>query len=514
MKQRILRPPSLVLGLALLASRPAAAQKFDQYVALGDSLTAGWQSGCLVQRNQVNSFPAVIARATLVPDFEQPLVSEVPVQNPPGTVCLGPEFIPPATVTVGPVSQMGPPINTQLPRPYNNLGIPGIEVQEVLTLTHGDPNGTSLEQISALVLRNVTGSPFDGTNAVQQADALIAPAAGGNTLATVWYGNNNTLGASTSAIVIDGVTLISQADFQASYQAILANLLPTSRLVLVNIPDVTAIPFSTTIPPVLVDPTTRQPVVIGGSLVPLLGPGDEAFPCTPVGPEQGCGLPPGSLVNLPASSLLAQGVGVPVAAGGTGLPLPTGFIDGMGVPHPGVVLYPDQIELLQQRTAEYNSVIADAAAASGATLLDANAILGRIAVEGYSIGGITLTTAFLTGGIFSYDGVHPSTIGYTVIADEIIKALNATGSDVYAQPNFSDALFTPDVPVTGAAGGVAAGPWGFTYDMWRGVLATVSSKASAMVLPSVPARPVVPRVGPNRAPRALSRADRPGSRAD
>ena len=186
----------------------------------------------------------------------------------------------------------------------------------------------------------------------------------------------------------------------------------------------------------------------------------------------------------------------------------------MGVPHPGVVLYPDQIELLQQRTAEYNSVIADAAAASGATLVDANAILGRIAVEGYSIGGITLTTAFLTGGIFSYDGVHPSTIGYTVIADEIIKALNATGSDVYAQPNFSDALFTPDVPVTGAAGGVAAGPWGFTYDMWRGVLGTVSSKASSMVLPSVPARPVVPRVGPNRAPRALSRADRPGSRAD
>jgi hypothetical protein len=513
MKMRIVRSASLVLGLALLAL-PASAQKFDQYVALGDSLTAGFESGCLVQRNQVNSFPAVIARATLVPDFEQPLVMEVPVQNPPGTVCLGPVFIPPATLTVGPVSQMGPPLNTQLPRPYNNLGIPGIQVQEVMTLTHGDPNGTSLEQTSALVLRNVTGSPFDGTNAVQQADALIAPASTGTTLATVWYGNNNTLGASTSGIIVDGITLISQADFQASYQAILANLLPTTRLVLVNIPDVTAIPFSTTIPPVLVDPTTREPVVINGSLVPLLGPGDSAYPCTPVPPDQGCGLPPGTLVNLPASSLLAQGVGIPVAAGGTGLPLPLGFIDGQGVPHPGVLIYPDQHDLLHQRTVEYNEVISAAAASAGATLVDAYAILGRVAVEGYEVGGIHLTASFLTGGIFSYDGVHPSSIGYTIVADETIKALNAQGTTVYAEPNFSDVLFTPNVPATGASGGVVAGPWGFTYDMWRGVLESVSSKASAMVLPSVPARPVVPGVGPNRAPRALSRAERPNSRVD
>lgn len=513
MKMRIVRSASLVLGLALLAL-PASAQKFDQYVALGDSLTAGFESGCLVQRNQVNSFPAVIAKATLVPDFEQPLVMEVPVQNPPGTVCLGPVFIPPATLTVGPVSQMGPPLNTQLPRPYNNLGIPGIEVQEVLTLTHGDPNGTSLEQTSALVLRNVTGSPFDGTNAVQQADALIAPASTGTTLATVWYGNNNTLGASTSGIIVDGITLISQADFQASYQAILANLLPTTRLVLVNVPDVTAIPFSTTIPPVLVDPTTRQPVLINGTMVPLLGPGDSAYPCTPVPPDQGCALPAGTLVNLPASSLLAQGVGIPVAAGGTGLPLPLGFIDGQGVPHPGVLIYPDQHDLLHQRTVEYNEVISAAATSAGATLVDADAILGRDATEGYEIGGIHLTTSFLTGGIFSYDGVHPSSIGYTIVADEIIKALNATGTTVYAEPNFSDVLFAPNVPATGASGGVVAGPWGYTYDMWRGVLASVSSKAAAMVLPSVPARPVVPGVGPNRAPRALSRAERPNSRAD
>ena len=41
MKQSILRSASLALGLALLTVAAASAQRFDEYVALGDSLTAG-----------------------------------------------------------------------------------------------------------------------------------------------------------------------------------------------------------------------------------------------------------------------------------------------------------------------------------------------------------------------------------------------------------------------------------------------------------------------------------------
>ena len=51
-------------------------------------------------------------------------------------------------------------------------------------------------------------------------------------------------------------------------------------------------------------------------------------------------------MNLPASSLLGQGIGIPVAAGGTGLPLPHGFFDASGDRQPGVVLYPDDVALL------------------------------------------------------------------------------------------------------------------------------------------------------------------------
>ena len=314
MTQNIFRFVALGFALTLLSLADASAQ--IKYVALGDSLTAGWQSGCLVQRNQVNSYPAVLARQFGVTDFEQPLVQETALTDPMGTACLGAIFIPPATISVGPVSQMGLPLNLLLPRPYDNLGLPGAEVKDLIHLTHGDPDGTDLEKISALVLRNVTGSPFDGTNAVQQADALIAGALGDTTIVSLWIGNNNVLGASTSGIVVDGVTLTSAGGFRGpGYPDILAALLPADTFVAANIPDVTSIPFSTTIPPILVNPSTRQPVIINGSTVPLLGQGDSAYPCTPVPPDHGCGLPPGSLVNLPASALLGQGIGIPVAAG-------------------------------------------------------------------------------------------------------------------------------------------------------------------------------------------------------
>jgi GDSL-like Lipase/Acylhydrolase len=493
---------SMLASLALaaaLAAAPASAQRFDQYVALGDSLTAGWQSGCLVQRNQVNSYPAQLAAILLDGDFEQPLVAEGPVTAGSAPKCLGAVFVPPASITVAPLSEMAGPLNALLPRPYNNLGLPGAEVGDLTSLTSVNPNGSDLEQISALVLRNFPGSPFNNTSAVMQAGSLLAPAAS-NAIETLWIGNNNVLEASTSGIVIDGVTLISEADFQQQFDAILAGVPPGTTLVVATIPDVTAIPFSSTIPPVLVDPTTMQPVV---PLVPLLGSGDSAYPCE-TAPTQGCPLPPGTLVNLPASSLLAQGVGVPVEAGGTGLPLPHGFIDATGA-HAGVLLYPDEVALLEERLGQYNSVIAGSGAA---VVLDTFTRFNEIAATGYSIGGIQLTTSFLTGGIFSYDGVHPSTIGYTIVASEFIKAINAQAGRAFPQPDFAGNLFAPNPPNPGAGSGSlgSGGAWGYTFDMWRDVLASVRpERSTALELPTVR----VPHMTPHPvAPRSTRRIHR------
>jgi hypothetical protein len=43
------------------------------------------------------------------------------------------------------------------------------------------------------------------------------------------------------------------------------------------------------------------------------------------------------------------------------------------------------------------------------------------------VGGISFTSGFLTGGIFSYDGVHPTDLGYAITANEWIRVINSNG---------------------------------------------------------------------------------------
>ncbi len=49
--------------VALLTATPALAQAdFSNYVALGDSLTAGFASGSLMSWYQMRSYPAILAQ--------------------------------------------------------------------------------------------------------------------------------------------------------------------------------------------------------------------------------------------------------------------------------------------------------------------------------------------------------------------------------------------------------------------------------------------------------------------
>ena len=50
--------------------------------------------------------------------------------------------------------------------------------------------------------------------------------------------------------------------------------------------------------------------------------------------------------------------------------------------------------------------------------------VGWTVTSGYLVGPINLTGAFITGGFFSLDGFHLTDMGYTLFADEFIKAIN------------------------------------------------------------------------------------------
>jgi len=404
----------LLLGLAFaLAGGSAFAQvDFSRYVALGDSLTAGVVSNGSVQTFQVNSYPALIARQAGVTSFQQPLVTEPGL---PPLLYLAALNVTPLGIspTILVKSGLGSPTNATLPTPYNNLGVDGFATGDVLTRTGNIMNfpahladyaaGRSgkAAPFADLVLRFPV---FPGTTT--PATALTQAIALQPTFLTVWIGSNDVLGAAQTAVVMDGVTMTTKADFQTRYTQLLGALRqarPNAPILVATIQDVLA--FMTAIKPYIVNPAT-------GAHIPLIG---ESGPLT----EQ-------DFLTLYASSLLAQGIGIPAAAGGTGLPLPEGsFNPATMTLTAGVIVRAGEMLALVQQIGQYNEVIKAVAASVGAKVFDINAVYRDWNANGVTVGGVKLTTSYLTGGIFSYDGVHPQAMGYALLAREWIKAINA-----------------------------------------------------------------------------------------
>jgi hypothetical protein len=59
-----------------------------------------------------------------------------------------------------------------------------------------------------------------------------------------------------------------------------------------------------------------------------------------------------------------------------------------------------------------------------------NALLQEIGSSGRDLGGVTLNSDFLTGGLFSYDGIHLTDLGYAVLANEWIGLINRRGGSL------------------------------------------------------------------------------------
>jgi lysophospholipase L1-like esterase len=365
-----------LLALALLVTGAAFGQvSFSKYVALGDSLTAGFTSGSINATYQVNSYPALLAKQFGITDFQQPLVSPPGL---PGILQLA-QLVPVPVILPTPGS--GVPTNLNLPRPYDNLAVPGATVHALLTKTAS----TSANDPTDLILRRL------GFTQLQQGLSLHP------TFVTLWIGNNDALGSATAGT---DQLLTPLASFESDYRTIVGAIAASgAKMAIANIPDVTSIPFVTTLSRFIPDPHTGRPALINGNFVPLIGPN---------GPLQ-----PGDFVLLTATAELAVGHGIPVALGGSGIPLSD-----------SVVLNASEAANIRARVNQYNAVIASAASQAGAALVDVNSELTQLATTGVDVGGITYSSAFLSGGVFSYDGVHPTRFGYAFIANLFIDTIN------------------------------------------------------------------------------------------
>jgi len=387
-----------VLVVTLVAVPTFAARgsaNFTKFVAIGDSYGAGIESGSLNERHQQFSWPAVIARQVGAPDFQIPLVSF------PG---IGPELqLQSLTGVITPAAGQGQPLNLNLARPYNNLSIPGATVTDVITLTGKESPTSTAKTFAQFILRGL------GTE-VQQAIAQQP------TFIAIWIGGNDGLGA-----VLGGTpALLTPVEtFRTSYNAMLDQLVagaPNAGIVVGNLPNnISSIPYLTTVPPVIVNPSTRQPI---------LGPdGNPIFLFADLGGGQLGQLPPGSRVAITATTALGQGFGIP--------PTLKNVPPFSSLPHAGepladnLVLTPTEINAIQTRADEFNNIITTAASARNIPVADIKGLFDRVRGGQLFVGPFNIKSDFISGGFFSLDGFHASDLGYILFANEYIKTINA-----------------------------------------------------------------------------------------
>jgi lysophospholipase L1-like esterase len=432
----------LLIGTAMLGS--CSLFQSETFVpstiaALGDSITMGIQDAGLVESNQYNCYPYLIAKQMgQARGFIQPLVSSPGIGVPPYAIPLRLEdgFVQteylPAGITEEELMQLIVPKlqNLFYTDPYNNLGVNGARLDD-LNAAKGYLSSSSHENFFYdLVLRNfeLNGLPLthfadQPTTAVEQA-ALLDPE-----YILLWIGNNDILG-----YVLSGgekPELITGADtFQSELRAILTYLQghTTAKIVLANIPEY--LPFGYALDgvfvdgsPKLFDPTTLQPIDFtgsggyidlhiepedGGTVTHLLLTAAAAYI------EKGMGIDPADLAGLTEQQkALLAGVTLPSVA----VPLTK-----------DLVLTDSETQTALDTIDDFNTIIASVAADPDISVpvVDANSLM-RPETEPPLLPGDPMAFALMSqdNTRYSLDGIHPSNYGHAFIANEFIDTMNS-----------------------------------------------------------------------------------------
>lgn len=367
----------------------------SRYVAIGNSLTMGVVDGALVEEGSECSYPALLARQAGIEDFEVPRFAD------PGIVAFPPNEVgaldagrmrlmsldPPVIERAAPA---GEPLNQDLDRPYDNLGVSNAILAEALVARSG---ATSLTGNALFdVVHRGEGNWVE--LAAERDPTFVTLALGINDV-FVWVGAGG-----VDELAPGLPTPIDK--FETVYSSLLSELLIlTDQVVVMNLLDAAGLGDAVGLPPVVIDPTTGEPVLDPeGEPVPLIGPDG------PLGPD--------AFLLLSAADLLAQGIGIPEALGGTGDPLPD-----------SVILDAAEQAKASEFLTSYNEVIERLAGEAGVPVVDwfgwtRDVLLG----DGVPVGDRRLTPEFLTGGFFGLDGVHPTCQGYGALANEVIGTVN------------------------------------------------------------------------------------------
>lgn len=388
---------------------------FSRYISVGNSLTAGYADGGLYLAGQQNSYPSIIAAQMASVGggtFSQPLFSSAQA-NGSGYIKLtgfdasGNPITTQVTSNLAYVGQATVPgygtvnLLAKYTGNIDNYGVPGIKLNDIQNPYYGDVNPffermftATSPAISTSYLDFVTAKPF--------------------TFFTNWLGNNDALAYATSGGAGDVLTDMNV--FNSTYSLLIARLTANgAKGVCATIPDVTTIPYFTTV---------TVPLVLAG--VQKANPTVQALYINARTASGSYAPRPATASDLIVLTFPTSKIGTTTSTN----PYPYGL-------HPlnpietQYVLDAGEIALVKQYVLSYNNSIKLIAQSKGLAVFDAFTFLTNVKANGLVVNGVSLSSSYISGGIFSLDGVHLTPRGYAIVADEMIKVINSTyGSSI------------------------------------------------------------------------------------
>jgi len=381
----------------------AGPVNFSKYIAVGNSLTAGYADGGLYLDGQKVAFPNLIAEqmeAVGGGAFHSPFFSEAQ-RNGSGYIRLkalvnGLPVMEPVTdnLAVRGVNAQGSPLYTKHTGEISNYGIPGMRLDFAFQPFVGTEGGNPyFERILP-------------DNAPTTTTYFGHVTGGDHTFFSFWLGNNDVLGYAMNGAWQESATttLTEEVTFRPLYRQFVDSLTKDGQKgVLATIPDVTAIPFFNTV-------TTKR--IVDGIIALNLGLKD-VYIQTDSGPRAATDEDLFAL-NFPTDTIGKTVNGIPGYGLGPLNPL-----------HSKFVLDKDEIAVISKRVEAFNEVIKEAAERKELALADVHAYLNQVKSPGIRYNGVNVNASLVTGNAFSLDGVHLTPMGNALIANLFIDAINA-----------------------------------------------------------------------------------------
>lgn len=431
---------------------------FSNYVAVGNSLTAGYSDGALFIDGQTNSYPNILATQFALAGggtFTQPLMND----NLGGLLLEGNQittnrlFLSFTSGSPTPTPVSGTPtteVSDVHPGPYNNMGVPGAKSFHLGAVGYGNVAGVS----------QGAANPFFARMASSSNATVIQDAVSQNPrFFSLWIGNNDVLSYALSGGVgvdqngnLDPTTYGSEdiTDpnvFASVYNSLLQALTATGAGgIVANLPRITAIPYFTTVPYNAIPMDAASASASNQGFANYNGGVQQAKTLNLISDEEAtkrtinftAGQNAVVIVDEDLTDLSALGLPNYRQATSEDLLVLTSRtflgtivnndptkVNGVSVPlEDKWVLTPEEQTIIENARLTFNQTIEGLATQYGLAFFDSDALMQQMLTSGITENGITTTAVYATGGGFSLDGVHPSPRGYAIISNAMIDIIN------------------------------------------------------------------------------------------